>query len=134
MVCECNPVSIMARILIIDDDPDICRLLQRCLDRGGYDCCTIANGKMALRMMEDIPMDLVVTDLIMPEQEGLETILKIRDAYPGTKILAISGGGKGPAETYLKIAGKMGADEVLRKPFPPRRFLKLVEKLTLTSR
>ena len=78
---------------------------------------------MALRCMAQQPADLVVTDMIMPEMEGVETILSLRRQYPGIRIIAISGGGRSSAETYLKIARLLGTQRVMTKPLGPREFI-----------
>lgn len=107
----------MTRILLVDDDESLRKMLRITLAKMGYHVIEAANGNEALRLCQvEIP-DLVLTDLIMPEKEGLETITELRRLYPGLKIIAMSGGGRGSAVDYLKFAAKMGASRTLHKPF-----------------
>jgi DNA-binding response OmpR family regulator len=107
----------MQRILLVDDDTALRRLLRLNLTKMGYTVAEASNGKEALAKQESDPVELVLTDLIMPEKEGLETIPELRRKYPQIKIIAMSGGGRGSAANYLKIAKMMGADRVMTKPF-----------------
>jgi DNA-binding response OmpR family regulator len=107
----------MQRILLVDDDTALRKLLRLNLTKMGYTVAEASNGKEALAMQQGDPAELVLTDLIMPEKEGLETIPELRKKYPGVKIIAMSGGGRGSASDYLKIAKMMGADHVMAKPF-----------------
>ena len=107
----------VARILVIDDDPCLRQILRRHLDRLGHEAVTAENGLTGMKMFENDSFDLVITDIIMPEQEGLETIsqLKGKDAQAG--IVVMSGGGSIEADDYLKLALALGADAALAKPF-----------------
>jgi DNA-binding response OmpR family regulator len=107
----------MQRILLVDDDTALRKLLRLNLTKMGYAVAEASNGKEALAMQLNDPAELVLTDLIMPEKEGLETIPELRKKYPDVKIIAMSGGGRGSAADYLKIAKMMGADRVMTKPF-----------------
>jgi len=116
-----------ARILIADDEPGVRGFLRAALEQGGYEVIEVANGKQALRAMrEKKPVDLAIIDLIMPEQEGLETIQTIRKELPGVPIIAISGayGGR-----YLKTAQLLGAKAVLDKPVSPDSLLAAVAEI-----
>ena len=119
----------MPRILIVEDDEDLRNLLEQLLLRMGYQVALADNGRSALLQMSKQPVDLVVTDMLMPEMEGAETILAVRQHYPDVKILAISGGGISSATTYLKIADALGAHKILNKPFEPPEFLKTVREV-----
>lgn len=107
----------MARILIIDDDSSLRQMLQRHLNRHGHDTLTAENGLVGMQLFESDSFDLVITDIIMPEQEGLETISQLKGRNPRTGILVISGGGSITADDYLKLALALGADAALAKPF-----------------
>ncbi|MBM3600940.1 MAG: response regulator [Alphaproteobacteria bacterium] len=107
----------MARILIIDDEPDIRKAMRSLLEKEGHGVVEAANGVLGLRQFDAGDFDLVITDIVMPEKEGIETILHIRRIKPGQKILAISGGGPSGNLHYLQSAKTLGADEVLTKPF-----------------
>lgn len=107
----------MARILVVDDDPNIRQMLRSMLEREGYDVEAAANGRECLEFFRSAPAELVITDIIMPEQEGIETIRQLRADYPNCKIIAISGGGRiGPSD-YLSMAKLLGATHTLAKPF-----------------
>lgn len=117
----------MARILVIDDEELIRETIRMKLEQSGHVVIEAANGVEGLRALEDGLFDLVVTDIIMPEQEGIETIRKIRHRDPQVAIIAISGGGRGRNYQFLDIAKKLGANEALPKPFTGSQLLALVE-------
>lgn len=121
------------RILIVDDDKQIRVMLKRLFEQEGYETAVAVNGMEAINIHLEIPADLVVTDIIMPEQEGLETIRKLRKKTPGVKIIAISGGGAGDADSYLRLAGKMGANMTLAKPLEKKILLESVRSLLENS-
>jgi DNA-binding response OmpR family regulator len=117
----------MARILVIDDEELIRETIRMKLELSGHVVIEAANGVEGLRALDDGLFDLVVTDIIMPEQEGIETIRKIRHRDPQVAIIAISGGGRGRNYQFLDIAKKLGANEALSKPFTGSQLLALVE-------
>lgn len=119
------------RILIVDDDVQIREALQLLLKRQDHQVFVATNGEEALKIFRDEPADLVITDIIMPGKEGLETILELRERFPGVKIIAISGGGRVGPGNYLKIAMEMGADQVLVKPFKSEDLLEAIEGLSV---
>ncbi len=105
------------RVLIVDDDEQIRALLQEVMEWAGFDVAVAENGRVAMRLQGQHPAALVITDLIMPEQEGLETITRLRKIYKDIKIIAISGGGRIGPEAYLPAALELGADRIFSKPF-----------------
>jgi DNA-binding response OmpR family regulator len=107
----------MPRILIIDDDEPFRTMLRMTLTKLGYDVIEAPNGKLGLSLHLASPADLVMTDLIMPEQEGLETIRLLRRKQPEVKIVAMSGGGRINARDFLVVARMFGANRTLVKPF-----------------
>ncbi|MGR0482573.1 MAG: response regulator transcription factor [Candidatus Electronema sp. V4] len=107
----------MRKILIMDDDVQILSLLSRSMELAGFAAATAINGREGQRLLEKQPFDLVITDLIMPEKEGMETISYIKKHFPAMKIIAISGGGRIGPETYLPAALELGADMAFAKPF-----------------
>ncbi len=119
----------LARILVADDDECMRSVLREMLERAGYEVMEASNGIIAMILQKENPADLVITDILMPEKEGIETILELKRDFPEVKIIAISGGGRGGSEEYLAIAGKMGAETTLAKPFMRKELLKAVREL-----
>lgn len=107
----------MKRILLVDDDDLFRRMLALILTKLGYEVREARNGKEAIKLFDDSAPDVVLTDLIMPEKEGLETIAELRQSHPNVKIIAMSGGGRVSAFDHLRVAKAMGADQILAKPF-----------------
>ncbi|MBW2064289.1 MAG: response regulator [Deltaproteobacteria bacterium] len=107
----------MSRILVIEDDPKIRKVLRKLLEREGHDVEEASDGLEGLRLYRKKPADLVITDIIMPRKEGLETILDLRREFPDVKIIAISGGGRLGPHLYLEVAEGFGAFRVFSKPF-----------------
>lgn len=117
------------RVLIIDDDEQIRVLLEQMMHWAGYEVMVAENGKVAMQLQRESPADLVITDLIMPEQEGLETISRLKKDYRGIKIIAISGGGRIGPEAYLPAALELGADRVFSKPFDVQEIVQTVREM-----
>lgn len=107
----------MQRILIIEDDPDIRTMLQKMLERENYQVVTTSNGVEGVARFNREQFHLVITDLVMPEKEGIETISELKKLDPEVKIIAISGGGHGGLGNYLQMAKLFGAKYALAKPF-----------------
>ena len=103
----------MARILLVEDDEQVRLLLKDLLESEGYEIQEASNGKEALQHFATCPPDLILTDLVMPDTEGIEMIIKMRKSDPSVKIVAMSGG----EDTYLHLAKQLGADRTVRKPF-----------------
>lgn len=119
----------MALILVVDDDDQIRALLKRFLSRDGYQVLEASNGRIAVDILGNEPVDLVITDLIMPDKEGLETIREIVKEHKGLKIIAISGGGRVGPDSYLTMAKMFGASAVFTKPLDMAKFLSTVAEL-----
>ena len=119
----------MQRILIIDDEPYILMMLKKMLERAGYEVDLASNGDEGLDLLRKSPSDLVITDIIMPEKEGLETIREMKRLQPQMKIIAMSGGGKISAENYLEAAKIFGASRIIEKPFTQQTMVSSVEEL-----
>ncbi len=110
--------NLTLRVLIVDDHEDLRVMLQRALTDRGYNVETAEDGSVAMRVLSTQPIDVVVTDLVMPEKEGIETIMLVRKQYPNIRILAISGGHQTRNATpYLELAARLGAHATLEKPF-----------------
>ena len=119
----------MARILVVDDDEQVRTMLVMTLEEAGYEADEAADGRAAIRRQRENPADLVITDLIMPEKEGLETIMDFRKEWPGAPIIAISGGGRTVQGDYLLHAKHLGAARVFRKPIERSELLGAVRDL-----
>jgi YesN/AraC family two-component response regulator len=119
----------MACILIIDDEPQLLDMLGQTLEREGYDIVKASNGKEGIKLYRENPVDLIITDIIMPEKEGIETIFELRKDSPDLKIIAISGGGRIEPDEYLDIAEKIGADRTFAKPVARQDLLNAVRDL-----
>ena len=119
----------MARILVVDDNARLRGAVQDILTQAGYETETASDGDEALQVLGRTPIDLVVTDIVMPEKEGIETITTMRKKYPGLRIIAMSGKGSGDFALYLEMAGEFGADAALPKPFSRAQILEAVESL-----
>ena len=107
----------MARILLIDDDDLLRRSLRLGLSRVGHTVVLVTNGKEAMESLSGDPPDLILTDVVMPEMDGMEVIMEVRHRFPNLPIIAMSGGGSVDSECYLNMARQLGSRKVLRKPF-----------------
>ena len=119
----------MALILIIDDDFKIREVLRQILERAGYEVMEASDGQEGISLYRERQADLVITDIVMPRKDGLETITDLRIEFPGSKIIAISGGGRLDPKTYLELAEGFGADRLLTKPFGHEELLEAVQDL-----
>jgi CheY-like chemotaxis protein len=119
----------MARILVIDDEPSILLMIKKMLEKAGHEVEMALNGKEGMQLFEKNKADLLITDIIMPEKEGLETIVEMRKNYPDLKIIAISGGGRISADGYLPGAKLLGANMVFQKPLVQKELLEAVSFL-----
>lgn len=119
----------MSAILLVDDDTSVLDVMSEMLRLEGHEVTVAENGREALRYVASDVFDLVITDLIMPEKEGLETIADIRRGNARLPIIAISGGGRlGPMD-YLETAKFIGADATLAKPFARTELIQAVDGL-----
>ena len=116
----------MAKILVIDDDIIVRKTLIQILEDRGYQVVSAEDGKRGVAAFRSERPDLVITDIIMPEQEGIQTITEIRGMTPEAKIIAISGGGRIGNTDFLKIARHLGAADIISKPFDPDDLLSRV--------
>ncbi len=120
----------MERILIIDDDEFILRALRRILQSEGYEVFEAEDGEAGMKLFREKLPDLVITDIIMPNKEGIETIREMIHERPGAKIIAMSGGGKGiQADMYLKICRKLGVKKTLKKPYEREELVSTVKEV-----
>jgi PAS domain S-box-containing protein len=126
-----GPPTLAARILVVDDEAGVRSFLRKALEDGGYEVIEAADGRQALQQAAEGHVDLVVTDLVMPEQEGIETIQALRKDGPGIRIIAMSGAFGGQ---FLKAAQVLGADAVLAKPVNAELLLAKVAEVLKTRR
>ena len=118
----------MARILLIDDESQIRSMLRLMLERVGYDVIEAADGMEGIKQYRDNPADLIITDLIMPNKDGIGTIIELKKEFPQVKIIAMSGGGVNRPEGYLDGAKKLGATRTLTKPIDRDEMLNAVRE------
>jgi DNA-binding response OmpR family regulator len=115
------------RILVIDDDPVVRGMLVEMLRRAGYDVDDAEDGRAGMKRFRETPAALVITDVVMPEKEGLETLMELRRESPSVKVIAISGGGRVGPDAYLNSAKTLGAHGILAKPFGREELLAAVK-------
>ncbi len=121
----------MATVLVIDDEPAMRRLLARTLTANHHIVIEAADGRAGVAAAAANKPAVVITDILMPEKEGIETIREIHEHVPGAKIIAISGGGLSRNMLFLDLAQALGADATLAKPFQPADLIKTVDALLL---
>lgn len=120
----------MKRILVIDDDEQIRKLLRQMLEPDGYEVAEAANGNEGIDEYRKTPADLIITDIVMPEKEGFEMIADLKEEFPDIKIIAISGGGEGrDTEECISGSKKLRVSYTLAKPFDRKEFLWAVSNL-----
>jgi len=120
----------MSRVLLVDDDDQVRSLFAMALSKDGHAVTDTESGTEALELLAHEAFDILVTDLIMPDTEGIEIIMRVRELSLPTKIIAISGGGSVGGSTYLDTAKRLGADLTLKKPVPGSRLIEAVRVLT----
>jgi DNA-binding response OmpR family regulator len=119
----------MAGILIVEDDNDLREMLKISLLRRKYTVLEASNGKEALLRFKPSIVNLVITDIIMPDEDGLKVIMRFKELKPSVKIIAISGGGKAGPGNYLNMARALGADEIFPKPFSINALLQKIDEM-----
>ena len=119
----------MARVLVIDDEEQVRTLIREVLEGAGHEVMEAGNGREAMKLFEANPTSVVITDLVMPEQDGLETIRELRRRFPAVKIIAVSGAQQKLNLDLLYVAEKLGALRTMEKPFEIRKLVALVEEL-----
>ena len=119
----------MPGVLIVEDDNELREMLKLSLSRRRITVLEATNGKEAIAHFKPSVTDLIVTDLIMPEEDGLKVIMTLRAIKPSLKVIAISGGGKAGPGSYLNMAKVLGADAVYSKPFSINDLTNKIEEL-----
>jgi CheY-like chemotaxis protein len=125
----------MSRILLVDDHELVCRTLKTMIEDLGHEAFTAANGRQALDIQQSTPVDVLLTDIFMPDMDGYELIQKFRKSYPAVKVIAMTGGiARAPQGPYLEVAQKFGAQWLLRKPFDAAQFTAVITQATDAAR
>jgi DNA-binding response OmpR family regulator len=119
----------MDTVLIIDDEAPMRKMIRTILESAQYQVIEAPNGIVGLRMFREQRPRLVITDILMPDKEGIETIREIKQVDPAARIIAISGGGRTARTDFLKVAEKFGAMESLKKPFRRSDLLACIERV-----
>jgi DNA-binding NtrC family response regulator len=119
-------------ILVIDDEEAILDFMSSMLLQAGYNVIVACNGKAAMQKLESATADIVITDLIMPEKEGIETMKEIKSLYPACGIIAMSGSVFG--SVYLSMAKQLGAKKILKKPFKKQELLDSIEEVLTANK
>ena len=122
------------QVLVIDDDAAVRQTIALLLEDAGIEVVQAGDGKAGLSALQRCRPDLIVTDVIMPEKEGLETIIEIRRLDRQLPIIAISGGGRIGNADFLEIASRLGASVTLPKPFDPETLVNLVRRFGTPDR
>ena len=117
------------RILVVDDNKQLLDLLCEFLTSNEYSVTASNNGKDALQIFGDFNPDIVLTDIVMPNVDGIEVLINIRKENPETKFIVMSGGNKGHGESYLRMAKKLGANIIINKPFELNDLLKQIKSI-----
>ena len=122
----------MARILVIEDDADMRTSLEKALQSAGHQAVLASDGQEGMKLFRLTPADVVITDLFMPNQDGIETMMNLRREFPEARIVAISGNIS--ASAMLSVAKRLGAVVVLEKPFDVEALLAAVDKALQPSK
>lgn len=117
----------MARILLVDGEELVRMTVRQMLENNGHEVTEAADGNKALAALRRAPVDLVITDILMPNKEGLETIAELRQLYPAVKIIAMSGGGRMGNTKFLLLAERLGAEVILTKPFKSKELIDAIK-------
>ncbi len=118
----------MSSILVVDDDADVRASIRKALERDGHSVTEEPDGQSALRRFVAAPADLVISDVFMPDMDGLDFLARVREVFPGARIIMISGGGDLREESVLEAAEKLGADGIMEKPFDTRELRATVDE------
>lgn len=120
----------MPRVMVVDDNDALRRALCRLLERNGYDVVEAPNGRMALTALRNHEFDVVITDVFMPDTNGYQFVVEVRDIFPSLPIIMMSGGGRLGRKPVLDVGAKLGAHRLFEKPFRMSAMLEAVRELT----
>ena len=116
------------RVLLIDDEPMVRKIVRKMLERAGHDVVDVENGRAGFEQLERAAFDLIVTDIIMPEVEGIEVLTTVRQRHPSITVITMSGGGRTGNIDFLDVAKKLGAAATLQKPFTYGALLEAIDR------
>lgn len=116
----------VGKILVIDDEASVRTILKLILERAGHEVYPASTARQAMELVGNNTFDLVITDIIMPDEDGISTILKLRDRHPELPVVAISGGTSLASTDFLEAAKRIGACGTVKKPFEPESLLETV--------
>jgi YesN/AraC family two-component response regulator len=117
-------------ILLVDDEESFLNGMKSLLELQGYTVFTAMNGIEGINILEQTPVDIVITDILMPEMDGIELILRLKNKYPEIKIISISGGGRIRSDDYLNLSLSFGVNAALKKPFSSKDLLSELKYLS----
>jgi DNA-binding response OmpR family regulator len=120
-------------ILVVDDDPGVLEAIRQSLEPSGYAVFVAADGKEAIRFLSRETVDLVITDVLMPDMDGFELIKVLHRDYPAVRVVAMTGGGQLSADTYLRMAQGFRVDWLLKKPFARDELLMAIKAVEIRS-
>ncbi len=123
----------MPSILIVDDNEQVCGVLREAFERAGYLVTTAPDGNQGTLSYRENPTDLVILDILMPEKEGLETLIELRRDFPSIKVIAISGGSERAHVNLLDLAKRLGALHTVKKPFEMKTLVNLADSVLTES-
>lgn len=115
------------KILVIDDESDIGEMTKLLLERAGHEVACTTDGRTASKLIDEKHYEVVITDMLMPDRDGLEVIADLRRKHPTVRLIAASGGGRISSDSYLQIARRSGAHALLPKPFTLKELLASLE-------
>lgn len=119
----------MKTVLIVDDDPKMLDLIKHYLRNEQLNILSAMDGEEGMTLFDDNPVDLIILDIFMPNMDGIQIIMEVKQKQPSSKILVISGGGEFTGLEYLKQAKALGAAEALVKPFSQQDFLNTINNM-----
>jgi len=118
----------MARILIIDDDVNFLKMLRQMLERAGHTVLDAPNGKIGAQLFREDRTEIIITDIFMPEKDGIELLKELKKDFPTVRMIAMSGGGRKSEFAFLEIAEMFGADRSFTKPFERQELLGAIQE------
>jgi len=119
----------MARILIVDDDDRFRKMFREMLEQAGYEVVEAPDGRVGIKLYRENPVDLIILDILMPEKEGIETVIELKRDFPDVKIIAMSAGGRMGQLNFLDQAKTFGALKSFTKPFDRQEMLDAIDEL-----